>query len=103
MGSRSLETTSAEDRTSTGFVDQVQHWDLRSRDLVAAVIIRKIFEQFLPYLLSLVTALRGCHGKVPYQRAENVTYFENAFGRRSRIDVDIITDWIVSDLPAYKA
>lgn len=73
MGSRSLETTSAEDHTTTGSVNQVQHQDLRSRDLVAAVIIRKIFEQFLLYLLSLVTALRGCHGNVPCQLTENVT------------------------------
>lgn len=90
------DTVESSDPTARNALSHSQHQAPSTRDVVLTAIIWKIFEELLLFLLGAVVALRNRHENLPRQIAENVTYFEDAFGRRARIDIDIIPDWVVS-------
>ena len=59
-------------------------------------IMHKILEEFLFYVLSIVTALNTGDQQIPKHLEANVSYFEDAFGKSLRIDIDIVPNWAVS-------
>lgn len=68
------------------------------RAIMLTVLCRRIMEEILTYILSLVACLNINKRSIPAQIQDNTTIFEDAFGRVSRIDIDVIPNWAVSEI-----